>query len=55
MPDVYTPEELAGTRNVPFGGQKYRMHQVSAAIGLANHAKLQGWTTLRKFKYTDND
>ncbi len=41
MPDVYSPEELAGTRNVPFGGQKYRMHQVSSAIGLEQLKKYE--------------
>jgi len=33
IPEVYSPEEIAGTNCVPFGGQKFRMHQVSAAIG----------------------
>jgi len=32
--EVYTKEEMAATSSVPFGGQKFRMHQVSAAIGL---------------------
>ncbi len=32
--DVCTDEEMAGTKNIPFGGLKNRMHQVSAAIGL---------------------
>ena len=32
--EVYSAEEIAGTNCVPFGGQKFRMHQVSAAIGL---------------------
>ena len=32
--DVYSDEEMAATKNVPFGGLKNRMHQVSAAIGL---------------------
>ena len=41
MPDVYSPEELAGTRNVPFGGQKFRMHQVSSAIGLEQLKKYE--------------
>ena len=31
---VFAPEEFAATNTVPFGGQKFRMHQVSAAIGL---------------------
>ena len=32
--DVYSDEEMKATKNVPFGGLKNRMHQVSAAIGL---------------------
>ena len=32
--DVCTDEEMEGTKNIPFGGLKNRMHQVSAAIGL---------------------
>lgn len=32
--DVYSDEEMAETKNIPFGGAKNRMHQVSAAIGL---------------------
>ena len=32
--DVYSDEEMEATKNVPFGGLKNRMHQVSAAIGL---------------------
>ena len=30
---VYSAEDTAGTNDVPFGGQKFRMHQVSSAIG----------------------
>ena len=32
--DVCTDEEMEATKNIPFGGLKNRMHQVSAAIGL---------------------
>lgn len=32
--DVCTDEEMKHTNNIPFGGLKNRMHQVSAAIGL---------------------
>ncbi len=32
--DVFSDEEMAETKNLPFGGLKNRMHQVSAAIGL---------------------
>ena len=32
--DVCTDEEMEGPKNIPFGGLKNRMHQVSAAIGL---------------------
>ena len=32
--DVYSDEEMSETKNIPFGGAKNRMHQVSAAIGL---------------------
>ena len=32
--DVFSEEEMEATKNVPFGGLKNRMHQVSAAIGL---------------------
>jgi dTDP-4-amino-4,6-dideoxygalactose transaminase len=32
--DVYSEEEMEATKNIPFGGLKNRMHQVSAAIGL---------------------
>ena len=32
--DVCTDEEMAETKNIPFGGLKNRMHQTSAAIGL---------------------
>ncbi len=32
--DVYSEEEMEETKNIPFGGLKNRMHQVSAAIGL---------------------
>ena len=32
--DVCTDEEMSATKNIPFGGLKNRMHQVSAAIGL---------------------
>ncbi len=31
---VYSEEEMAATSSVPFGGQKFRMHQISAVIGL---------------------
>ena len=31
---VFSEEEVAETRNLPFGGVKNRMHQVSSAIGL---------------------
>jgi len=34
IPEVYSKEEIAATKNIPFGGQKFRMHQVSAAVGL---------------------
>lgn len=34
IPVVYKAEEFAGTNTVPFGGQKFRMHQTSSAIGL---------------------
>ena len=32
--DVCTDEEMEAPKNIPFGGLKNRMHQVSAAIGL---------------------
>ena len=32
--DVCTDEEMEGTKNIPFGGLKNRMHQTAAAIGL---------------------
>ena len=32
--DVCTDEEMEATKNIPFGGLKNRMHQISAAIGL---------------------
>ncbi|MBP5640618.1 MAG: DegT/DnrJ/EryC1/StrS family aminotransferase [Victivallales bacterium] len=38
---VYSPEEFAATNIVPFGGQKFRMHQVSAAIGLEQLKKYE--------------
>ena len=31
---VYSDEEIAGTNIIPFGGQKFRMHQISSAMGL---------------------
>ena len=37
--DVYSEEEMAETKNIPFGGLKNRMHQVSAAIGLVQLKK----------------
>lgn len=39
--EVYSPEEYAATNIVPFGGQKFRMHQVSAAIGLEQLKKYE--------------
>lgn len=33
IPSVFSKEEYAATDCVPFGGQKFRMHQVSSAIG----------------------
>ena len=38
---VYTPEEYKETNVVPFGGHKFRMHQVSAAIGLEQLKKYE--------------
>ena len=40
--DVFTDEETEATKNVPFGGLKNRMHQVSAAIGLEQLKKHDG-------------
>lgn len=40
--DVCTDEEMEATKNVPFGGLKNRMHQVSAAIGLEQLKKHDG-------------
>ena len=42
--EVYSPEEYAETNIVPFGGQKFRMHQVSAAIGLEQLKKYESET-----------
>ncbi|MBQ6599916.1 MAG: DegT/DnrJ/EryC1/StrS family aminotransferase [Lentisphaeria bacterium] len=39
--EVYSKEEYAATNTVPFGGQKFRMHQVSAAIGLEQLKKYE--------------
>ena len=39
--EVYSKEEYAATNKVPFGGQKFRMHQVSAAIGLEQLKKYE--------------
>ena len=32
--DVYSDDEMAATKNIPFGGLKNRMHQTAAAIGI---------------------
>ena len=40
--DVCTDEEMEPTKNIPFGGLKNRMHQVSAAIGLEQLRKHDG-------------
>ncbi|MBO4647356.1 MAG: DegT/DnrJ/EryC1/StrS family aminotransferase [Lentisphaeria bacterium] len=39
--EVYSKEETADTNLIPFGGQKFRMHQVSAAIGLEQLKKYE--------------
>lgn len=38
---VFSPEEFKDTNVVPFGGHKFRMHQVSAAIGLEQLKKYE--------------
>ena len=38
---LYSAEEIADTNLVPLGGQKFRMHQVSAAIGLEQLKKYE--------------
>ena len=38
---VYSPEEFKATNVIPFGGHKFRMHQVSAAIGLEQLKKYE--------------
>lgn len=38
---VYSPEEFKETNIIPFGGYKFRMHQVSAAIGLEQLKKYE--------------
>ena len=40
--DVCTDGEMEATKNIPFGGLKNRMHQVSAAIGLEQLKKHDG-------------
>ena len=39
--DVFSDEEMAETKNLPFGGLKNRMHQVSSAIGLEQLKKYE--------------
>lgn len=39
--EVYSPEEYKDTNLLPFGGVKFRMHQVSAAIGLEQLKKYE--------------
>ena len=39
--EVYSPEEYKDTNLLPFGGMKFRMHQVSAAIGLEQLKKYE--------------
>lgn len=41
IPEVFSPEEYKNTNSVPFGGYKFRMHQVSAAIGLEQLKKYE--------------
>lgn len=44
MASVYSEEELAGTNSLPYGGFKFRMHQVSSAIGLEQLKKYEAET-----------
>ena len=39
IPECYKPEEFADTLNLPVGGVKNRMHQMSAAVGLVQLEK----------------
>lgn len=39
--EVFAPEEYKATNVVPFGGHKFRMHQISAAIGLEQLKKYE--------------